>query len=132
MEKDTLRQRSRSKLIRVTFPGGKQICYSNATETFIGALCEIGSDKFARITLQSNHLPIMSQEIYPRLKNYMKPVCDGWYVNIQSSTDQKYMQLRSISDSLGLDLKVEIGDDFEILKNPKKVRRTKTKDRLRV
>lgn len=37
---------------------------------------------------------------------WIKPVCDGRYVNIQSDTGQKYIQLRSISDSLNLGLTV--------------------------
>lgn len=129
---EELRKRARGKLIRVTFPSGKVICYKNVTDTFIGVLCEIGSDRFPEIKLELCHLPILSQEIYPRYKDWMKPVCDGWYLNAQSNTDQKYMQLRSMSDSLGLNLTVEIGANFEPQENPNKVRGTKSKDKLLV
>ena len=42
----------------------------------------------------------------------MKPIKDGWYVNVQSDSDQKYMQLVSINQQLGLDWKIEVGADF--------------------
>ena len=52
------------------------------------------------------HLPLISQEIYPRFKEWMKPIGEGWYVNTQSDSDQKYMQLVSIKQQLGLDWKI--------------------------
>lgn len=132
MEDESLRQRARRKSIRVTFPDGKMICYANVTETFIAVLKEIGSDRFPEIKLEAGHLPILSQEAYPKYKNYMKPVCDGWYLNTQSNTDQKYMQLRSISDSLNLGWLVEIGEDFIKQRNPDKIKGTRSLDKLMV
>lgn len=112
METDNLRQRAKRQKIRVTFPDGKIFCHGNVTDTFISVLCEIGSERFAEIALELCHLPLISKEVYPKYKEWMKPVCDGWYLNAQSSTEQKYIQLRSISDSLNLGLTVEIGYDF--------------------
>lgn len=132
MGTDTLRQRAKRKLIRVTFPNGKMICYGNVTDTFIDVLREIGPERFSEIKLELCHLPMLTREIYPRYKEWIKPVCDGWYVNAQSNTDQKYMQLRSISDSLNLGLNVEIGVDFEKQDNPNKVRGQKSNDKLLV
>ncbi len=132
METDNLRLRAKRKRIRVTFPDGKVICFSNVTETFIATLCEIGSERFQEIHLDLSHLPILSQEIYPRFKNWMKPVCDGWFLNSQSNTDQKYLQLLSINDSLNLGLKIEIGEDFEKQVNPNKTKGKKTKEQMSV
>lgn len=129
---DELRQRAKRKKIRVTFPDGKAICHGNVTDTLLAVLCEIGSDRFPEINLELCHLPILSKEIYPRYKNWMKPVCDGWYLNTQSDTDMKYIQLRSINDSLQLGLVVEIGYDFETTKKADKTKRTRTKDNLLV
>ena len=56
---------------------------------------------------------MITQELYPKYKKWMKPICDGWYVNTQSNTEQKYLQLRSINDSLDLKLAIEIGEEFE-------------------
>lgn len=132
MENDDLRQRARRKKILVTFPGGRKFCYANVTDTFISVLCEIGSERFPEINLQLCHLPLLSQEIYPRYKEWMKPVCDGWYVNTQSDTAQKYLQLRAISDSLNLGLTIEMGDNLETTRKADTSRGSKSKDKLLV
>lgn len=113
MDTNIQRQRSKRKVIRVTFPDGKSFCYRNVTDTFIAVLQEIGAERFTEISLELCHLPLLSREIYPRFQDWMKPVCGGWYLNAQSNTDQKYIQLRSISESLKLDLKLEIGENLE-------------------
>lgn len=112
MESDATRQRAKRKKLRVTFPDGRIFCYANVTDTFISVLCEIGPERFHDINLELCHRPLLAQEIYPRYKDWMKPVCDGWYVNTQSDTGQKYMQLRAINDSLNLGLTVEVGYDL--------------------
>ena len=81
MKDEQIRTRSKKKLIRVTFPDGEVICYNNATSTMIAALKKIGSDKFPAINLELCHLPLLSKEIYPKYKEWMKPVGDGWYLN---------------------------------------------------
>ncbi|MGM9821306.1 MAG: hypothetical protein ACI30D_01770 [Muribaculaceae bacterium] len=132
MTVDNLRKRAKGKLIKVTFPSGKVICYKNVTNTFLGVLREVGSERFPEVKLELCHLPLLSKEIYPRYKEWMKPVCDGWYLNAQSNTDQKYLQLRSLNDSLGLGLEIEIGEDFETQKVPDRISKSKTKDNLLV
>lgn len=132
MEDENKRVRAKKKLLRVTFPDGKSFCYNNATATMIATLAEIGSDKFPMIKMEVCHLPMLSKEIYPQYEKYMKPVCDGWYANTQSNTDAKYMQLKSIDRQLDLNLKIEMGDDFETEVPPNKEVRSKSKDNLLV
>lgn len=133
MEDKQIRTRAKKKLLRVTFPDGEVICYNNATSTMIAALNKIGSDKFPVINLELCHLPLLSKEIYPRYKEWMKPVCDGWYLNAQSNSDNKYLQLCAISDQLSLGLGVEIGTDFETqATSPNKEKKRSTKDKLLV
>ncbi len=124
---DNLRQRATKKLLRVTLPDGKVICHKSATMTMIDALVGIGSENFSKITTENCHLPLLSREIYPRYKDWMKPVVDGWYVNIQSDTQQKYMQLISIKTQLGLKMEIELGTDF-ITSDMKVVQKSKKKD----
>ncbi len=129
---NNLRQKSKKKLLRVTMPNGNVICHKSVTMTFIDVLKEIGSQYFDRITLEVGHLPMLSKEIYPKFKDYMKPVSDGWYVNIQSDTAQKYLQLNSIKDELGLDIDIEVGSEF-ITSDVKVVQKGKTRsDKLLV
>lgn len=109
---ENVRQRRLRRLLRVTFPDGKELCYKSATMTFVDALKMIAPERFHDVKLENCHLPLISQELYPRFKKWMKPIGEGWYVNTQSDSDQKYMQLVSIKQQLGLDWKIEVGSDF--------------------
>lgn len=132
MEGEKYRIRAKKKLIRVTFPNGKVICYNNTTSTMIHVLEEIGSDVFPEINLELCHQPLLSKEIYPQYEEWMKPVCDGWYLNAQSDSDSKYLQLRSINEQLSLGLNIEIGTDFETEKKPVREKKSRTKNKLLV
>ena len=112
--------------IRVSFPNGKIICFKNVTITFIETLKEIGSYYFPKINLEMGHLPILSKSVYLKYSDYMKEVCDGWYVNTQSDTRQKFMQILSIRNQLGLDFKIEIGKDFDAKSSKTGFKRVKT------
>lgn len=124
---ENLRQRATKKLLRVTLPDGKVICHKSVTMTLIDTLKEIGSDRFGEIKTENCHLPLLSREIYPRFEEWMKPVVDGWYVNTQSDTRQKYMQLISIKSQLGIQMEIELGTDF-ITSDLKVVQKTKKRD----
>lgn len=130
MEDEIRRTRAKKKYLRVTFPSGKVICYKNATSTMIATLKKIGEDKFPQIKLEMCYLPLISKEVYPKYKEYMKPICGGWYLNTQSNSDCKYLQLSAINDQLGLRLKIEIGSNFETQEEPNREKRTKSKDKL--
>lgn len=130
MEEEIKRPRAKKKLLRVTFPNGKVICYKNATSTMIAVLNEIGEEKFPSIKLELCHLPLLSREIYPRYKKDMKPICEGWYLNAQTNSDGKFLQLKAINDQLDLGLKIETGTGFETQEEPDKERRSKSKDKL--
>lgn len=132
MEDKSIRLRAKRKYIKVTFPNGKTFCYANVTNTFIAVLKEIGSERFSEIKLELGHLPLISQKINSKYKAWMKPIGEGWYVNTQSDTNQKYIQLRSISDSLSLNLNIEIGEDLEKQKYPNNSRNRKAKEKLLV
>ncbi len=132
MENERHRVRAKKKLIRVTFPDGKVICYNNTTATMIAVLVEIGSNKFPAISLELCHLPLLSKEIYSQYKEWMKPVCDGWYLNAQSNSESKYLQLRSINEQLSLGLTIELGSDFKAENAPNKEKKSRMKDKLLV
>ena len=110
---ENVRQRKLRRLLRITLPDGKVLCYKSATMTFVDALKMIAPERFHDVKLENCHLPLISQELYPRFKDWMKPIGEGWYVNTQSDSDQKYMQLLSIKKQLGLDWKIEVGSDFK-------------------
>lgn len=126
------RDRARRKLLRVTFPNGKVLCYKSTTDTMIATMQELGDGVIANIKLQSCHLPLLSKEIYPKYKEWMKPVCNGWYLNTQSNSDTKFLQLNAINEQLSLGLKIELGEDFVAQDNSNKEKRTKTKGEILV
>ena len=126
------RDRARRKLLRVTFPNGKVLCYKSTTDTMIATLQELGDGVIANIKLLSCHLPLLSKEIYPKYKEWMKPVCNGWYLNTQSNSDTKFLQLNAINEQLSLGLKIELGEDFVAQDNPNKEKRTRTKGEILV
>ena len=124
---DDLRTRKSGRKLRVTLPDERVICYANVTDTFVEALSSLSPEQIQNITLQLCHLPIVSQEIYPSYRKYMKPLNNGWYVNTQSDTSQKYLQLKSIFEQLGVNAKIELGSDFETEKKiVKKVKSAKS------
>ena len=126
------RDRARRKLLRVTFPNGKVLCYKSTTKTMIATMQELGDGVIANIKLLSCHLPLLSKEIYPKYKEWMKPVCNGWYLNTQSNSDTKFLQLNAINEQLSLGLKIELGEDFVAQDNPNKEKRTRTKGEILV
>ena len=126
------RDRARRKLLRVTFPNGKVLCYKSTTDTMIATMQELGDGVIANIKLLSCHLPLLSKEIYPKYKEWMKPVCNGWYLNTQSNSDTKFLQLNAINEQLSLGLKIELGEDFIAQDNPNKEKRTRTKGEILV
>lgn len=131
MVKESLRSRAQKKLIRVTFADNTVICYPSCNKTLIETLKKIGVDKLKDIDLEIGHLPLISMECHEKFKEYMKPIEGGWYVNTQSDSDQKYMQLTSIKNSLGLDYTVEIGSDIEPCNSIKRASR-KAKENILV
>lgn len=85
----------------------------------LAALAKIGKDRFPEIKLEIGGHPIITQQIPPKYKAYMREICDRWYLNTQSDNVCKYMQMKAINDTLGLGLKVEVGTDFKVLLSAK-------------
>ena len=127
-----MRTRASRQYIRVTFPDGKEFCYKSSTSTMIAVLEYIGAKHFRKITLEIGHLPILSKTRHPKYEKYMKPVCEGWYLNTQSDAKSKYMQLCSINQQLGLGLKIEVGTDLPTQEDSGKGKKTRVKDKLLV
>lgn len=107
------RKRSKKKHLRVTFENDKSICYTSTTMTFMETLRRIGIDRLKELDLVVSHIPLVSQKIYPQYKEYQKELIKGWYVMLQSDSEQKFLQLLAIKERLGLNIKIELGDDFE-------------------
>ena len=98
----------------MTFPSGKVICYKSTTDTMVAVLQELGVGVISKIKLKLCHLPLVSKEIYPKYRKWMKPICEGWYINTQSNSDSKFLELKAINDQLSLNLNIELGDNTRL------------------
>lgn len=117
-------------LIKVTFSDGEEICFKRPVNTVVATLQKIGADRFPEITMTIRRRPLVSQEIYPELKKFIKEVVPGWYYITQSDTREKTSQLLNIDRMLNLGLKIEVSSDFKGAPNPKIEGVTKRKSRL--
>lgn len=126
--------RKAKERLRVTFTSGKTFCMRHPKDTVIAVLKEIGSERFGEITLERNKRPLLAKEIFPELEYYMREVCDGWYLNCQSDTDEKLLQLSLINKALDLGLIIEKGDFPEITSvvPHKQIKRPKSRLRVRL
>lgn len=119
-----------AELIKVTFPDGKEICYKYPVYTVIEVLRKIGVERFSEISLQIRRRPLVSQEIFPELKNYTKEIIPSWYYITQSDTREKTSQLININRELNLNLKIEVGSEFKGTSRPRIEGRKRPKNRL--
>ena len=95
-ERSGKRPRAQKRIIRVTFPDGTIFCYKNATITFTEALRKIGADKVASLNMEWRHNSLCSKEPIPGFEQYMKPLDNGWLVNTQSDSAEKFLILISV------------------------------------
>lgn len=102
-----------NKKLKVVFKDGTSICYKNATTTYIEAIRKIGPELFASASLEIGHLPVVSKECFEKYKKYMLPLGNGWWVNNQSDSSEKFLQLLAVKNKLGLEYDVKMADSFE-------------------
>lgn len=109
---DSLRQREKPRLLRVTMPNGEVICYNRVKATFLEALKKLGSENYDKIDLKVADCPMLSKEVYPKFKDSTEDLVDGWHVIMVGGTSGRYLQLRSIAQQLKINMEVEIGENF--------------------
>lgn len=115
-ERSGKRPRSQKKILRVSFPDGTVYCYKNATITFTEAIRKIGADNVAGLNMEWRHNVLCSKDPIPGYEQYMKPLDNGWLINTQSDTSEKFLIIKSIISKLEIDCTVELGEDFETSK----------------
>lgn len=107
------RLREHKKLLRVTFPDGTVFCDKSPSQTLLQTIRHIGTETVASLGLEVCHVPLVSQSIHERYEKWIKPIGDGWYIMLQSDTDQKFRQLISINNQLRLNLIIEMNADIK-------------------
>ena len=79
----------------------------------VDTLRHIGVERFTDIDLMVGDQRWVTTEVPQRYKDWNEPIADGWFLITQSTTEQKFMQLKAINIKLNLDLKIEIGENLE-------------------
>ncbi|MBR1489639.1 MAG: hypothetical protein IJ611_02905 [Bacteroidales bacterium] len=129
-QRDAPKDRGRNKKMRVIFPDGTTFCFKRVTETFLESIRKIGPDQVAKLGLEVRHYPLVSREKAVLFGDDVRDLGDGWYVITQSDTTQKHHQLVSISNQLGLGLKVEVAAAFDTYEKRRLVKSRKAKEIL--
>lgn len=122
------RRRNKPEKLRVTFPDGTVICYKRAVETFMEAIRKVGPERVASLPIGVRGYPLVSQGKIDLFRDNSRPLDDKWFVITEGYTVDKYIQLRSISEQLGLGLKIERAESFDDYNETKRptVRKPKT------
>lgn len=97
------------KRIRVTFPDGKMIQNTQVQQTLVDVVVYATPERVLTLDLKigGKHI-ITSDASEVKGKNKYKDVGNGYYVNTGSSTHDKYVQIKKISEELDLSLCVEL------------------------
>lgn len=126
----------RQTRLKLTFPEKNlSICCRFSKQTIILALREIYKDNPLNMQkLLENNLspfgnPLITRD--PSLSRYMEEICDGWYLNTQGGTRDKYIQSLHIKKVLDLNLEIEAGE-FEIITKSPSISKKSPKKTLKV
>ena len=93
------------KLLKVTFPDGKDVCHDKGAETIAEVVEIIGPEKVAELNISVSSQPFVSKEKYERNQT---AISEGWLVTTHSSTESKKRTIEKLSDTFGLGLIVEV------------------------
>lgn len=99
---------SKRKKIQVTFPDGKVMMSNKVLETLVEVVKYAGPENVRSLNIIVCKDNLILKNPKSRYIKTSKPVGDGWLVNTCSDTLTKYEQIKTISEKLGLGLKLEI------------------------
>lgn len=97
------------KRIRVTFPDGKAIENTQVQQTLVDVVVYATPERVLTLDLKIGGKNIITNNASEvEGENKYKDVGNGYYVNTGSSTHDKYVQIRMISEALDLGLEIEL------------------------
>lgn len=99
---------SNRQKIKVSFPNGKTIQPNKVLEALVEVVKFAGPERVRDLNIIVCADNLILKTPKPRYIKPCKPVGNGWLVNTCSDTQTKYEQIKQISDSLGLNLGIEI------------------------
>ena len=99
--------RKRYKL-KVEYPNGKVLDYDSVANTYVEVITDFYPELIAEMGIEHAGVNIVSRTLDDKYGKYQRLIDGGWYVMTNSSTEAKKRDIQTISDELGLDLKVSI------------------------
>ena len=99
--------RKRFKL-KVEYPNGKVLDYDSVANTYVEVITDFYPELIAEMGIEHAGVNIVSTTLDDKYGKYQRPIDGGWYVMTNSPTEAKKRDIQTISDELGLDLKVSI------------------------
>ena len=111
--------RKRSTIVKVTFPDGRVVCERFVKYTLAEVVRYAGCEKVYNLKYPMLDSYLVSKEKHPkeRYAENQIEVEPGYYLLTTSNTDKKYQQIKFISNSLNLNLKIELVDVEEARSN---------------
>lgn len=105
--KETLPKKSKSIILRVELPDGRILENKNVSTTYCEAIKYIGPEEVNILGISHAGVNIVSRELDLKYAEYQRSIGDGWYVMTNSSTQNKFNDLRKIIREYGIDMKVD-------------------------
>ena len=94
--------------LKVIFENGTVIHESNAVDTFCKFVEYVGVEKVRSLSLTQCNVPLISNTLDLKYKNWQKPIGEGWYLMAKNNTKRKKYDIERIAAAFGIKVKVEI------------------------
>lgn len=103
--------RSKTSIIRVTFPDGNVVCHRVVKDTLIEVIRYAGLERVYSLRYPTRGTFLLSKEqLTDERARYQVEIADGYFLITNSSSDAKLKQIEYISHQLNLNLRVEMVD----------------------
>ena len=99
--------KKKSHILRVTFPDGQIFDDRNVSKTFAKVIERCAPDLVKELNIVLAGVDLVSDKVSEQYGKAQHQINDGSYVMTHMSTEKKREILQYISNSLGLDLKIE-------------------------
>lgn len=129
--------RSKSAIIKVTFPDGEVLCHRVVKDTLIEVIRYAGLERVYSLRYPTRGTFLLSKEkLTDDRARYQVEIADGYFLITNSSTDAKLKQIEYISHQLNLNLKselvdIETGETIENDAQPSRIYGERVYDRSR-
>lgn len=126
--------KQKSVIIKITTPEGDIMQHTKVLDTLIDVIEYAGAENVMSLNIQNcgDNLILQEDNINERYRKATKQLSSGLYVNTCSDTKTKARTIQQISDSLELDLKIEIVDFDKQTSVPISYSKTSNRQKIRV